>query len=78
MDIRNTESHESEQKLMLPTFTSVSHQSLSWLHNAFLKLFQDWLNSVQQPQRSFTKDAGQKIFMSWHIYEGLKTSVNSS
>ena len=36
----------------------------------------DWLNSVQQCQGKFTKDAGQKMFTSWQTYEGLKISVN--
>ena len=27
--------------------------------------------------RKFTKDAGQKMFISWQIYEGLTTSGNS-
>ena len=47
-DIRNTRLHEFEQKTMLATFRSVNHRMFSWLHNVFLKSFQDWLNSVQQ------------------------------
>ena len=64
MDIRNAQSHEFEQKPMLATFRSVNHRRFSWLHNVFLKSFQNWLNSVQQHQGTFTKDAGQKIFIS--------------
>ena len=33
-------------------------------------------NSVQQRQRNFTKDADQKMFISWQTYEGLEISVN--
>ena len=39
--------------------------------------FLDWLNSVQKRQGNFTKDAGQKMFISWQTYERLKISVNS-
>ena len=48
-----------------------------WLQNVFLESFQGWLNSVQQRQGSFTKDAGQRLLISWQTYEGLKISVNS-
>ena len=53
---------------------SVNDQQFLWHLNVFLKSFQDWLNSVQQG--NFTKDAGQKMFVSWQTYEGLKISVN--
>ena len=63
---------------MLATFRSVNHQMFSWLHNVFLKSFQDWLNSVATATPgNFTKDPDQKMFFSWQIYEGLKISVNS-
>ena len=42
----------------------------------FLKSFQDWPNSVQKSQGNFD-DAGQKTFISWKTYAGLKISVNS-
>ena len=45
--------------------------------NVFLKHFQDWLNSVEQRQGNFTKDARQKMFISSQTYEGLKITVNS-
>ena len=32
--------------------------------------------SVQQCQGNFTKDAGQKIFISWQTFEGLEISFN--
>ena len=48
-----------------------------WLHNVFLKYFQDWLNSVEQCQGNFTKDACQKMFILSQKYEGLKITVNS-
>ena len=55
----------------------VNDRRFSWLGNVFLKSFQDWLNSVQQHQENFTKDADQKMFISWQTYEGLKISVSS-
>ena len=36
------------------------------------------MNSVQQCQGNFTKDTGQKIFISWQTYEGLKISVKAT
>ena len=42
---------------MLEPLTSVNDQRFSWLRNVFLKLFQDWLNSVQKRQGNFERDA---------------------
>ena len=50
---------------MLAPLRSVNDQRFSWLRNVFLKLFQDWLNSVEKRQGNFKRDTGQKIFMSW-------------
>ena len=44
---------------------SVNDQRFSWLGNVFLTLFQDWLNSVQERQGNFERDAGQKMFILW-------------
>ena len=60
---------------MLAQLRSVNDWRFSWPRNVFLKSFQDWLNSVQQCQENFTKDAGKKMFISWKTYEGLKISV---
>ena len=78
MNIQNNQSLEFEWIPMLAPLRSVNDWRFSWLCNVFLKSFQDWLNSVQQCQGNFTKDAGQKMFISisWQTYEGLKTSVN--
>ena len=48
---------------MLAPVRSVNDRRFSWLGNAFLKSFQDWLNSVQQLQGNLTKDTGQKMFI---------------
>ena len=61
---------------MLAPLRNVNDRRFSWLRNVFLKSFQDWLNSVQQCQGNFTKDACHKMFISWQRYEGLKISVN--
>ena len=63
---------------MLAPLRSVNDWRFSWLRNVFLKSFQDWLNSVQQCQGNFTKDTGQKMFISWQTYEGLNISVNQN
>ena len=62
---------------MLAPFTSVNDPRFSWLRNVFLKYFPDWLNSVEQRQGNFTKDARQNMFISSQTYEGLKITVNS-
>ena len=77
MNIRNIQSLEFEQKPTLAPFRSVNNQRCSWFRNVFLKSFQDWLNSVQQRQGNFTKDAGQTMFISWQTCERLKISDNS-
>ena len=76
-DIMNIQNNQS-WIWMNANVRSVNDRRFSWLCNVFLKSFQDWLNSVQQCQGNFTKDAGQKMFISisWQTYEGLKTSVN--
>ena len=61
---------------MLVPLRSVNDCRFSRLRNVFLKCFRDWLNSVQQCQENFTKDAGQEVFILWQTYEGLKISVN--
>ena len=61
---------------MLAPLRSANDLRFSWLHNVFLKSFQDGLNSVQQCQRGFTKDAGQEMFILGQTYEGFKISVN--
>ena len=61
---------------MLAPLRSVNERRFSWLRNVFFKSFQDWLNFVQQCQGNFTKDTGQKMFISWQTYEGLKIRVN--
>ena len=76
MNTQNNQSLEFEWKPMLTPLRSVNDRRFSWLRNVFLKSFQDWLNSVQQCQGNFTKDAGQKMFISWQTYEGLEISVN--
>ena len=65
MNIQNNQSLEFEWIPMLPPLRSVNDQRFSWLRNVFLKLFQDWLNSVQKRQGNFERDAGQKMFISW-------------
>ena len=62
---------------MLAPLRSFNDGRFLWLRNIFLKSFQDCLNSVHQRQGNFTKDAGQKMFISWKTYEGLKASINS-
>ena len=61
---------------MLASLRSVNDRRFSWLCNVFVTPFQDWLNSVQQCQGNFTKDASQKNFILWQTYEGLKISLN--
>ena len=78
-DILNTQNNQSlefEWKPMLAPLRSVNDWRFSWLRNVFLKSFQDLLNSVQECLGNFTKGAGQKMFISWQTYEGLKISVN--
>ena len=59
------QSLEFEWKPMLAPPRSVNDGRFSWLRNVFLKLLQDWLNSVQKRQGNFERDAGQKMFISW-------------
>ena len=73
---RNVQSHEFERKPMLEPFTCVNDPRSLWLYDVFLKYFLDWLNSTEQCQGSFTKYMFQKMFILWHMYEGLKTTVN--
>ena len=78
MNIQNNQFLEPEWIPMLAPLRSINDRRFLWLRNVFLKSFQNWLNSVQQCQGNFTKDAGQKMFISisWQTYEGLKISIN--
>ena len=62
---------------MLAPIRSVNDRRFLWLRNVFLNYLQDGLNSVQQDEGIFTKDADQKMFILWQTYEGLKIRVNS-
>ena len=76
MNIQNNQSLEFEWMPMLAPVRSVNDRRFSWFRNVFLKAFQDWLNSLQQCQGNFTKDTGQKTFISWQTCEGLKIRFN--
>ena len=73
-DIMNTQHNQSlevEWKPMLAPLRSVNDPRFSWICNVFFKSFQYWLISVQKRQGNFTKDAGEKMFISWQTYEGF-------
>ena len=55
MNIQNNQSLEFEWIPMLAPLRSINDLRFSWLRNVFLKSFQDWLNSVHQCQRNFSK-----------------------
>ena len=57
INIQNNQFLEFKWKPMLAPLRSVIDQRFSRLRNVFLKSFQDWLNSAQQRQGNFTKDA---------------------
>ena len=67
MNTQNNQSLESEWKPMLAPLRYINDRRFSCLRNAFFKLFQDWLNSVQKRQENFERDAGQKMFISWGV-----------
>ena len=70
MNIQNNQSLEFEWVPMLaPFIRSVNDWRFPWLRNVFIKSFQDWMNSVQQCQGNFTKDAGQKMFILWQDWK---------
>ena len=78
-DIVNTQNNQSlefqwKPIMLAPLIINVNDRTFSWLRS---KSFQNRLISVQQRQGNFTKDVGQKTFISWQKYEGLKISVNS-
>ena len=69
MKIQNNQSLEFEWTAVLAPLKSVNDWRSSGPRNVFIKSFQDWLNSVQQCQGNFTKDAGQKMLISWQRIE---------
>ena len=80
-DIMNTQHYQSlefEWKPTLAPLRSVNDPRFSWICNVFFKSFQYWLISVQKRQGNFTKDAGQKMFISWQTYEGLFFDIRLS
>ena len=62
---------------MLAPLRSVKDRRFPWLCDVFPKSFPDWQNFFQQCQGNFTKHSGQKMFIPWQTYEGLKTNINS-
>ena len=80
-DIMNTQHNQSlqfEWKPMLAPLRFVNDPRFSWICNVFFKSFQYWLISVQKRQGNFTKDAGQKMFISWQTYEGFFFDIRLS
>ena len=65
--------------LNLSRYHCYHHLDLSMIKDfyGFVMFSLSLSNSVQQRQRNFTKDADQKMFISWQTYEGLKISFNS-
>ena len=64
--------------LNLSRYYCYHHLDLSMIKDfyGFVMFSLSLSNSVQQRQRNFTKDADQKMFISWQTYEGLEISVN--
>ena len=58
MNTQNNQSLEFEWKSKLALLRSVNDWRFSWLCNVFLKLFKDWLNSVQKHQGNLTLTLG--------------------
>ena len=65
LNTRNDPSYEFEWKRMLAPLRSVNGQRISRFRNVFVKLFRNWLNSIQKHQGNFKRDAVQKMFISW-------------
>ena len=69
-DILNTQNNQSlefEWKPMLAPLRSVNDQTFSWLRNVFLKLFQDWLNSVQNVKEILKEMLARKFSYRWVV-----------
>ena len=64
--------------LNLNEYQCYHHLDLSMIKgfHGFVMFSLSLSNSVQQCQGNFTKDAGQKMFISRQTYVGLKVSVN--
>ena len=64
--------------LNLNEYQCYHHLDLSMIKgfHGFVMFSLSLSNSVQQCQGNFTKDAGQKMFISPQAYEGLKVSVS--
>ena len=45
--------------------------------NVFFQYFEDWLASIEQRPRNFSKNARGKTFISQQTYKGFKITVNS-
>ena len=58
-------------------FSSTNDPQFSWLKNQVLKYFEDWLRSIEERPRAYTKCEKQKMFISSQTYEGLKITVHS-
>ena len=77
MNIRDINFHKFELKPSLLPFSRVDDPPFSCLRNVFLQYFEDWLTSIEQRPRNFSKNAKGKTFISQQTYKGFKITVNS-
>ena len=64
MNIRDINSHKFDLQPSLLPFLRVEGPGFSWLENVFLQYFEDWLTSIQQLPRNFSRNPKGKMFIS--------------
>jgi hypothetical protein len=78
LNVRSTKEHQRKRKPFLAPYTSVNDPRFVWLENDFLDYLQKWKESIANRPGNFTKNARNRMFISWQTYEGLQITAHSA
>ena len=77
LNVRNQIEGIKKRKAFLEPYRDINDHRFEWLINVFLKYLADWKLSTQNRPGNFTKNARERMFLSWQTYEGLQITVYS-
>ena len=76
LDVKNTMEYKVKQNPFLKPYTPVDDVRFAWL-DQFLDYIEQWQESIDERQGTFTQNDKSIMFISWQSYEGLQVTVHS-
>ena len=74
---RNQTEGIRKRKDFLQPYRSPDDIRFDWLKNTFLGYFNNWRENIENRDGNFTRNARDRMFISWQTFEGLQITVNS-